>query len=522
VTFVWGSEVARREHGLPFLLYSPRRTRLIELLDDAAGWAGRTHLVQGTRRLTYDDVFLRIECTAALLHERGVRAGDRVMLLAPNSPEWIVAQWAGFRLGAVVALGNGWWSAPEIAHALDLLTPALVIADGPRLALLPTGTPALDVGALASRDLAAPDLAAAAPPAPAGSEDDPALVIFTAGTTGAPKGVTLAHRSVIANLHNLLAQSGRLPHQLDPARAPVVTLQSGPLFHVGGLQSTMLNLLSGATVVFLEGRFDPGQVLEILERERVTVWGAVPTMASRLVEHPDVGARDLSSVRSITMGGAPVPPHLLARVRECFPNARKGLSTIYGMTELGGTVAAASGALMAAHPKTAGAPGPVVELRIEHPDADGEGEIVVRTPSQMLGYWGGQDTAELIDDDGFVHTGDLGRLADGLLYVTGRRKDLIIRGGENIAPAHVEAALLTHPQVRNAAVLGLPDADLGEIVGAVVEIAAEVTAEELTAHVSPLLSRFAVPAAWWLRTEPLPMTDAGKTDKRALAAAWPG
>lgn len=533
VTFVWGADVARREPsangGIPFLMYAPRRTHLASLLDDAAVWADRTHLVQGSRRLTYADLFARIEASAAVLHDRGVRPGDRVLLLAPNSPEWIVAQWAGIRLGAVVALGNGWWSEPEIAHAIDLISPTLVIADARRGSRLPAG----QNSKLASLDIAdLVDVLEGAtarhgrmpPPVPDAGEDDPALILFTAGTTGAPKAVALAHRSVIANLHNLMAGTNRLPHQNDPARAPLVILQSGPLFHVGGLQATMLNLLGGATVIFLEGRFDAGQVLELVERERVTVWGAVPTMATRLVEHPDLGKRDLSSVRSITMGGAPVPPALMARLREVFPNARKGLSTIYGMTELGGTVASASGSLMAEHPATAGPPGRAVDLRIENPDPSGEGEIAVRTPSQMLGYWTpeGVSTADdLIDADGFVHTGDLGRLVDGLLYVTGRLKDLIIRGGENIAPAHVEAALLTHPQVRNAAVLGRPDPDLGEIVAAVVEVEPGVTAEQLQEHVTPLLSSFAVPAAWWLRTDPLPMSDAGKTDKRALAADWP-
>jgi acyl-CoA synthetase (AMP-forming)/AMP-acid ligase II len=285
----------------------------------------------------------------------------------------------------------------------------------------------------------------------------------------------------------------------------------------------MLHLLSGSTVVFLPGRFDPATVLDVIERERVTVWGAVPTMASRVVDHPEAARRDLASVRSITMGGAPVPPALLTRLREVFPNARRGLSTIYGMTELGGTVASASGALMAEHPNTAGPPGPIVDLRIDNPDADGDGEILVRTPGQMLGYWG-EAEAGIVDGEGFVHTGDRGRVVDGLLYITGRLKDLIIRGGENIAPATVEAALLTHPDVKNAAVLGRPDRDFGEIVAAVVELRphADVTPEQLTAHVRPLLAHFCLPVQWWLRTEPLPMTDAGKTDKRALAAGWPG
>ncbi|MGQ0623860.1 MAG: class I adenylate-forming enzyme family protein [Sporichthyaceae bacterium] len=517
MAFVWGTDIARREGAPPFLMYSPRRTHLAELLDDAAIWRERVHLVQGERRLSFGDVFERIEAAATLVRSHGVRPGDRVLLYAANSPEWIVAMWASIRAGAIVALGNGWWSPAETGHAIELLSPALVLADTRRAQACPARTPILDIA-----ELADPRPVGPAPlPAPA-HEDDPAVIVFTAGTTGPPKGVVLAHRSVIANLHNLLAISGRLPHQLDPARAPMVNLQSGPLFHIGGLQSTLLNLLCGATVVFLRGRFDPAEVLDIIERERVSVWGGVPTMAARVLEAPDIATRDLTSVRSISMGGAPVQPAVLARLREYFPNARKGMSTIYGMTETGGTVASAGGALMAEHPATSGRALPVVELRILDPDACGEGEIVVRTPGQLTGYWG-EHEADILDADGFVRTGDLGRLVDGLLFVTGRIKDMIIRGGENIAPAQVEAALLSHPAVRNAAVIGRPDPDLGEVVAAVVEVEPHcaLDGDDLAAHVAPALARFAVPALWWIRSEPLPLTDAGKTDKRALAMSWP-
>jgi long-chain acyl-CoA synthetase len=239
-------------------------------------------------------------------------------------------------------------------------------------------------------------------------------------------------------------------------------------------------------------------VLDVIERERVTWWGAVPTMASRVLTHPSITGRDLSSVRSVSMGGAPVQPALVARLREVFPNASRGMSTIYGMTETGGTVAAASGVTMAEHPTTAGAPLPVVDLRIDAPNAEGDGEIVVRTPGQMIGYWGGSvdgagGAADLVDEQGWVHTGDQGRLVDGLLYVTGRIKDLIIRGGENVA------------------------------VGAVVQLepGAQVTGTELGVFARTELASYEVPAAWWLRTDELPMHDSGKTDKLTLRAAWP-
>jgi long-chain acyl-CoA synthetase len=513
----WGTGVVRRDGPVPFLVYETRRRRVTELLDDAVRWADRDHLVQGSRRVTFRAMIEAVDRVAARLSALGLAPGDRMLLLASNSPEWVIALWAGLRLGAVVAPGNRWWNAGEIAHAIALTAPAVVIADTEMTKLLPA---TISSGVVPVDKLRAwQDHSARPLPASRAREDDPALIIFTAGTTGLAKAAVLAHRSVIANLQNLLVVSRRLPDQLRGDRAAEVILQSGPLFHIGGVQSLLLALLGGNTIVFLDGRFDSGQVLDIIERERVSVWGAVPTMAIRVLEDPSLPARDLTKVRSISVGGAPVTPELSDRLRAAFPSVRRGISTVYGMTEAGGTVAAASGALMAEHPQTAGRPLPVVELRIEGADESGTGEIVVRTPSQMLGYWG-EDAPDIIDADGWLHTGDLGRIDDGLLYVTGRAKDVIIRGGENIAAAHVEQVLHQHPAVAAVAVVGLPDPDLGEIVGALVQLRAPVTEADLTAFAAERLGRFQVPARWRLQTEPLPMTDAGKIAKHELRAAW--
>jgi long-chain acyl-CoA synthetase len=515
----WGTEVTRSAGPVPFLVYEQRCRRVTELLAEAARWADRDHLVQGGRRLTFRVMATAAERVAGRLAGLGLRPGDRLTLLAGNSPDWVITLWAGMLAGAVVAPGNRWWSKDEIAHAIKLTGPAVVVADADMAGLLPARSggavvPMADVRAW--QDPAAESLPV---PQVTGGEDDPALIIFTAGTTGLAKAAVLAHRSVIANLHNLLAVSKRLPHQLAGDRPPEVILQSGPLFHIGGVQSLLLALLGGNTVVFLDGRFDPAQVLDIIERERVSVWGAVPTMAIRVLEDPTLPGRDLQAVRSISLGGAPVTPELTDRLRAAFPSVRRGVSTIYGMTEAGGTVAAASGAVMADHPQTAGRPLPVVEMRIDAPDEAGAGEIVVRTPSQMLGYWG-EGAPEVIDSGGWLHTGDLGRIDDGLLYVTGRAKDVIIRGGENIAAAHVEEVVHRHPAVAAVAVVGLPDPDLGEIVGAVVQVRAAVTESELAAFAAGRLGRFEVPSKWWLQADPLPMTDAGKIAKHELRARW--
>src|SRR5438128_945938 len=518
-TFAWGTQVERSDGPIPFLQYSPRRRHVAELLLDLERWRDRTHLIQGGRRLTFGDLSLASDRVASQLAANGLEPGDRLLLLAPNSPEWVTGFWAGIRAGAIVTLGNGWWSRHEVEHAVKLVKPSLVIADRRRRELLPAGTQVVDVETV-RRWPERPSPPSA--PAAIGDENDPAVIIFTAGTTGDPKAAVLAHRSVIANVHSLLLVSGRLPQQLDPEKPAAVILQSGPMFHIGGLQALLLASLCGHTVVFLEGRFDAGQVLDLIERERVSVWGAVPTMASRVLEHPSLPDRDLRGFRSISLGGATVQPELTARLRLAFPSAERGLSTIYGMTETGGTVASASGTLMAEHPRTSGRPTPVAELRIDSPRSEGVGEILVRTPGQMLGYWD-QPQADIIDDDGWVHTGDLGRIENGLLYVTGRSKDVIIRGGENIASAHVESALLRHPDIRNVAVVARPDADLGERVAAAIELdpAAPATADELAEFTRTQLPNHEVPTDWWLMSDQLPMTEAGKVDKRKLKGSWP-
>jgi long-chain acyl-CoA synthetase len=525
---VWGEEVRRKRGAIPFRQYEPRRRRLTELFEDAARWRDRDYLAQGKRRISYAQFFASVDALADRLACGGAGPGQRVLLLAANSPEWVVSFWATLQAGAIIAPGNGWWSEEEVAHAVGTVKPAIVIGDPKRLAKLPAGAAVGDVidvesvRAIVDRAPSVlPDSTSSA--ASAGEEDEAAVVVFTSGTTGLPKGATLAHRSVIANLHDLLARSGRLPHQVAGGRAGRVNLLMGPLFHIGGIQAMALALVGGGTLVFLEGRFDSTQVLDLIETERVAVWGGVPTMARRILDDPTLAGRDLSSVRSMTLGGAPVPPELIERLRAAFPNADRGVSTIYGMTELGGTVASADGALMAKQPGTSGRPHKLVDLRIAEPDRDGVGEILVRTPAQMLGYWGEENDPAVIDDDGFIHTGDLGRLDDGLLTLVGRSKDIVICAGENVAAPRVEAVLLQHPDVEDAAVVGLPHADRGEEVAAAVvpRADADIDPDALKAFAGTRLAHFEIPTTWWIRRQPLPTNDVGKVDKRRLRTAWP-
>ncbi|SHM64362.1 class I adenylate-forming enzyme family protein [Cryptosporangium aurantiacum] len=518
----WGSEVVESTlHGHPCLMYATRPRSLSDVLDASLRWSDRVFLVQGERRITFAQHHRAVQAVANRLREYGVGEGDRVALYAANSHEWVTTFFATIALGAVAVPCNGWWAGAELAHACGVVTPTVVVCDERRAERVPP-----ELRRIALTDLVTDDVwdapAAARLPNPA-DENAPAVVLFTAGTTGFPKGAVLAHRSLIANLQTLLVVSRKLPHEIADDAPESVTLVGLPLFHIGAIQLILVPLMTGGRVVFPAGRFDPEEVLRLIDREGVTMFSGVPTMADRLLRHPDAAGREYPTLRTVVLGGSPVSDELLERVSTTFPNSRRRVGRTYGLTEAGGVVSTGVGEQVAARPGTSGRLGPVVEVRISEPGADGEGEVLVRSPSSMDGYWGlpGDPT---LDADGWIHTGDLGRLDDDrFLYITGRRKEVVIRGGENVSAVRVETVLHEHPDVAEVAVIGLPDPDLGEIVAAAVVPAAgaEPTAGELERWARASLAHFAVPSRWWIRAEPLPVNDAGKVVKARLAQEWP-
>lgn len=520
---IWDTEaVSGCYAGHPGRLYRRGPTTITELVAGTGCWTDREFLVHGDRRISYTRFRGALGRVRAHLTDLGIRPRDRVMVFGYNSPEWVVAVFALLLDGAVPVLGNRWWSPAEVAHAVELLDLRHILTD----TALDTPAPTSPLGDLADAFESpaddVPGVDSAIDSDVDSDIDDVAIVLFTSGSSGMPKAVELSRRSIIANQQNILTRNGRLPHLLDADSAQAVSLASTPMFHIGGVSSLLTHFLTGGRIVVAQGRFDAGQVMALMERERVQVWGAVPTMAVRVLEHPDFGTRDLSSLRSWPLGGAQVSPALLERIREKLPNLRhRGLSNTWGMTEAGGFLTVADSRDLRDRPGTVGKPYPVVELRIDRPDADGVGEVLARSPTVMLRYAGG-GADETVDADGWLHTGDLGHLdADGYLYIDGRSKDIVIRGGENIACPHVEAALSRHPAVVEAAALGLPHPDLGEELAAVVVYrtgAPAPTDAELREHLAGMVSSFAVPTRWLIRTQPLPTLAGEKIDKRALAA----
>ena len=284
----WGTEVVVEGEGAAaFRRYRRRPESLAHLLGDLGRWADRVALVAGDRRITYAEHLEDIDTVAQELTRRGIGPGDRVMVLAANSPEWVTAFWAVARVGGVVVLGNAWWSASDITHAVASVGPALVVADERRLALLAPDVQVLSVdrvGALMAQPPSGPAVEERVP-----ADDADAMVIFTSGTEGKAKGVRLSHRAVVSNVQNLLVRTRRLPSELPAGHEGTVSLLCLPLFHVGGIQTLIAGQLSGGRMLFLEGRFDPEEVLGLIQRERVRFFGGVPTMISRVLDCPALG-----------------------------------------------------------------------------------------------------------------------------------------------------------------------------------------------------------------------------------------
>lgn len=517
-TPAWGEQVVDgRYAGHPGLLYDVSPAALRELLDSDSHhhWGDRDYLVQGDRRISHRVFRATVPAAAALLVDAGVQRGDRVMLHTYNRPEFVLATWAAWWIGAVPVYANRWWSASEIEHGLRVTTPALVLSDAPEL--IKAHCPVVQLTTLdslwatnASGPRSADDVAL----------DEPGLILFTSGSSGAPKAVELSVRSLIANQQNLLGRSRKLPQYFDHTAPQKVSLVCTPLFHIGGVSNLLTNLITGGRLVLTAGRFDTTEILRLIETEQVQTWGGVPTMAIRLLEHPDFESYDLTSLRSFPLGGAPLPAALLERMMAKLPQLKKrGLANTWGMTETGGFMTVAGNADLHARPGTVGKPYPVVELRISDPDEHGSGEVLVRAPTVMLGYVGIDDGT--VDAGGWLHTGDLGHLDDdGYLYLDGRSKDIVIRGGENIACVHVEQHLLRHPSVIEVAVFGVPHDELGEELVAVVSHRAgePVDAESLRAHCAGQLAYFEIPSLWRISDSPLPTLAGEKLDKKAIRA----
>ena len=493
-----------------------------ELDPDGIGLVSCGGAADACRRLRFAELLEESEAIARALLER-FEPGEHVAVWAPNLPEWILLQFGMGLAGLVLVPLNPAYREAELRYALQQ-SKAAGIFYVPEYRGSPMGDWVRSVRSQCPALRSTLSLAdfedfrhsgSAERELPKVSPDDPVQIQYTSGTTGLPKGATLHHRGLTNNGRFVVSSLGAQPGEafLNPA----------PLFHVAGCVVGVLGSLACRARLVQPVTFDPGVALELIEKEAVTTMGGVPTMLIAMMEHPDFKKRDLSSLRTVGIGGAAVPAELVRRIEDALGI---DLIVLFGQTE-------ASCSIMKTRPddsaedkaETIGLPLPQTEVQIVDPDsgqvvAPGvSGEICARGYGVMLGYYDNPEaTAATIDARGWLHTGDLGTMDDrGYCKIVGRIKDMIIRGGENIYPREIEEVLFTHPAVGDVAVVGVPDEKWGERVVAFVRLAPEGHAggEELETFVRKHLARHKTPREWFFLDE-LPMTASGKVQKFAL------
>ena len=491
-------------------------------------------VVAGDERLTFAD--LNREATRlaeALVGGWGIARGDRVAIAMRNCPSWIVAYMAALKAGAIATLINGWWQADEMRHALELTGPALILCDAPRGARLAAACDADKVVTLAierpiGESLAPLHARGAGGALPEVAPEDDATILFTSGSTGLSKGAVSTHRAVTTGVYayaiQILTMLGILESEGRPPANPPRTLVNVPLFHVTGEVPVLLNSFVIGRGMVLMAKWDPSEALRLIEKEKITYFVGVPTMSLELMQAPDRDRYDLSSLTDIAAGGAARPVSHVQRLQRSFRGAQPALG--YGLTETNAVGCGNFWQNYADKPSSTGRPHrPLVEIAIlgegdRHLPPNERGEIAIRSAANIRGYW--EDpaaTAAAFTADGYLRTGDVGYVdEDSYLFIVDRKKDIIIRGGENISAQEVEAALYADPRVSEASVFAIPDERLGEAPAAVVysEDYPDATADDLRAALAERIAAFKVPTQIWIEKDPLPKLGTGKIDKMTL------
>jgi long-chain acyl-CoA synthetase len=537
--------------GVTYKIWKNAPPTLREVFALAAMFGPREFLVFEEERATIAAFQTAAKTFAKQLIADGVKPGDRVALIMRNLPEWPVAFWGGVLAGAIVTPLNAWWTGPELEYGLTDSGASIVIVDSERYERIREhlgnclAVRKIYVARL-REEIADPMVAKLEgvigvtniwkdlPPVsdedfPARSPEDDVTIFYTSGTTGKPKGAVITHRNIISNMFNSASaqaraflRRGEAPPAPDPTLPPKASLISVPFFHATGCFAVMIPFMMGGNKLVMQRKWDVDQALALIEKERITHVGGVPTIAWQILEHPKVNDYDLSSIEAVAYGGAPAAPELVRRIKEKFPQALPGQG--WGMTETSATAVSNGAEDYERKPSSCGVPAATGEAKIVGPDGAelprGEvGELWYKGPVVVRGYWNKPEATAETFVDGWVKTGDLAKMDDeGFLYIVDRAKDMLIRGGENIYCVEVENALYEHPAIMDAAVIGKPHQSLGEEPLAVVHLkpGMKATSDELRHHVAQKLAAFKVPVEviFWPTT--LPRNANGKIVKRDL------
>ncbi|MGK0275308.1 MAG: long-chain acyl-CoA synthetase [Ilumatobacter sp.] len=556
-----GAQFAMKEievRGIPMRIFESAPPSMRFVWELAGGYADRDYIVFEDERYTYAESDAIIKSLAHhLRQEHGVGSGDRVAVAMRNYPEWVFSYWAIISLGAACVGMNAWWTSDEMKYGLADSNPKVLIADSERiervapvldelratnpLHVIAVRTPAdgnveLPEGATRWEDVVDPSTAPATLPEADIDPDDDACIFYTSGTTGAPKGAQLTHRGSVHNLLNLAFMAGvsalagvkaavaagsEPPAAADPEKQNVFMAPT-PLFHVTANNCLLHPATISGSKIVLTYKWDAARALELIEREGVTNFSGVPTMSREMLMHPDWQTRDTSTLAGLGGGGAPLQPDLVEKIDKSQSGTSP--STGYGLTETHGIVTANSGALYVAKPASCGRIVPTLDGKLideagnDVPNS-GVGELCVRGTVVIKGYLNREEsTAEAIQE-GWFRTGDIATIdEDGYVFIVDRAKDMVLRGGENIYCSEVEAAIYQHEAVAEAAVFGVPDDRLGEIVGVAIVLAPGASLDEagLREFLAPTLAKFKIPERVWFLGEPLPRNANGKFLKREL------
>jgi acyl-CoA synthetase (AMP-forming)/AMP-acid ligase II len=474
--------------------YTGLHRNVVALLRDTVERCGnRTAVVElDGPSVTYAELWERAGRVAGGLRAAGVRTGDRVALRVGNGLDWVLAFWGTHLAGGVVVPLNTRLAEVEAEYILGDCAAAYVVRPGEPL---PDGDPVEPADA---------------------AHGDVAALFYTSGTTGRPKGAMVTHENFLSSIESVIRCRG-----LDRSLRHV-TLISVPLFHVTGCCSQLMTQvgLGGESVIM--PRFAPADFLRAMSQHRITLVTSVPTIYELTLRHPDFPGTDVSSVRTLSYGGAPMAPELVHRLLEAFPNARLGNG--FGLSETSALATFLPHEYAREHADSVGFPTPVNEVRLDRPDpVTGVGELLIRGPNVVAGYWGDPVRTAETFVDGWLHTGDMASIRDGLVRIVDRAKDMINRGGENVYSVEVENALAAHPDVVEVAVVGVPDPVMGEKVGAVVlprpGVAPAELVPSLIGFARSRLADFKVPQFVRVLDGPLPRNAGGKVLKRPLREA---
>ena len=550
-------EIEEREiRGVRIRTWKNAPPTLKEVFEASRRFGSRTWIVLEDERVTFDAHRAAVGHLARRLVEDGVKKGDRVAIVMRNVPEWTVAFWAASLVGAIVTPLNAWWTGPELEYGLADSGSKVALMDVerwervrehvdrcPDLELIYVSRAAEEIADPRVQRLedviGTPNSWASLPLVEVLSveiaSDDDAAIFYTSGTTGKPKGAVITHRNIISNFFNALCaqarsflRRGEKPPLPDPDAAQKATLLSVPFFHATGCFAVMIPAMMGGAKLVLQRRWNTDQALELIERERITTAGGVPTIAWQIIEHPRFEEFDLSSLETISYGGAPSAPELVRRLKERFPGLKPGQG--WGMTETSATATSNFAEDYERKPSSCGVTPPSGEAKVV--GATGEtlpcgevGELWYRGPIVVRGYWQKPEATAETFVDGWVKTGDLAKIdEEGFVYIVDRAKDMLIRGGENIYCVEVENALYDHPAVMDAAVIGVPHRTLGEEPVAVVHLkpGAGASEEELRHFVAQRLAAFKVPVRIAFLPETLPRNANGKIVKTDLKSVFAG